>query len=835
AAARGGLGSRPNQNLVDALRAELAGPAPASPADTTTDSLASSAYASRTASPAPAALSATAAASDAAPRERRSFLPAAPPAPGGSSAAPRAKLSKTEQAHFASLASSGSIGMRMLEKMGWSAGAGLGREGQGIVTPVGEGQKLRQKNAGIRSGERSKGALLEEQRRTGRATGDDDDSGDRATRAAAAAEKKHAAHANAWQSSSRPKKEKKAKAEYKTYEEIVAEQGGPDADAPQELLVDLTGQALPNQSLSSLPAFGAGSADPTRLPELRHNVTLLCSTFASSLRSLAREGAGVEQRRAYLSSEEQRMRRVVDAQERKLAQLKGVMGCVERVRAIEGEAMDLVRALEATEAQVDAETVLGRFDDEFDRLLGDFAGESEEMGLDEVVVGAVAPLLRRLWASWDPLASPSYTVSQLKRFRKLFRIDKDALPVTSATSDPRAEAERLAEARKRQGERQMSPYETLLWTVWLPRVRSAINNSWSPSNPEPAVEFYTAWLPLLPSFVRDNILDQLILPKVSSAIADWSPSAAKRGAAPPLHKLVFPWLEHAGERMDMVLDEAKRKVRSWLKAWKARDGVPQGLDAWKTAFSKSDWDTLLLKHVLPQLGALLREQFVVNPRSQDLAPLEAVLAWRPLLRSSMLSQLLEAGFFTKWGDALYVWLTSEPNLEQVAEWYSWWKAFFPEEVVALSGVSRGFRKGLDLMNQAMALGDDAKYRLKKPDFSAKHDRSSAPSSSSTPKASSRAPPPRAPLTANAAEDPDDITFRSVVEELAAAANLVFLPTGKVTPQGQVTFRVSRGVDGKGGVTVYLEDDVVWLLEKGGEYSPVSVEDMVKRASGGARS
>lgn len=42
--------------------------------------------------------------------------------------------------------------------------------------------------------------------------------------------------------------------------------------------------------------------------------------------------------------------------------------------------------------------------------------------------------------------------------------------------------------------------------------------------------------------------------------------------------------------------------------------------------------------------------------------------------------------------------------------YSYWKGYFPDEVVALSGVSRGFRKGLDLMNQAMALGDDAKYR-----------------------------------------------------------------------------------------------------------------------------
>ena len=138
--------------------------------------------------------------------------------------------------------------------------------------------------------------------------------------------------------------------------------------------------------------------------------------------------------------------------------------------------------------------------------------------------------------------------------------------------------------------------------------------------------------------------------------------------------------------MEQVLEESKRKVRAWLKGWKASDGVPKGLDAWKDvraffsciractdesyeqAFPASDWDTLILKHVLPQLGTTLRETFIVNPRQQDLKPLEDVLAWAPLLRPSMMSQLIEGGFFTKWLDALYLWLTSEPNLEQVAEW-----------------------------------------------------------------------------------------------------------------------------------------------------------------------
>lgn len=95
----------------------------------------------------------------------------------------------------------------------------------------------------------------------------------------------------------------------------------------------------------------------------------------------------------------------------------------------------------------------------------------------------------------------------------------------------------------------------------------------------------------------------------------------------------------------------------------------------------------------------------------------------------MMSQLLEGEFFKKWLEALYTWLSHDPNFEQVAEWsvlrfsvveavltrsirrYTYWKSYFPDEIVALPGVSRGFRKGLDLMNQASALGDDARYRF----------------------------------------------------------------------------------------------------------------------------
>jgi tuftelin-interacting protein 11 len=75
----------------------------------------------------------------------------------------------------------------------------------------------------------------------------------------------------------------------------------------------------------------------------------------------------------------------------------------------------------------------------------------------------------------------------------------------------------------------------------------------------------------------------------------------------------------------------------------------------------------------------------------------------------------------------------------------------------------------------------------------------------------------------------ETTFRAIVEEFASAANLIFLATGKAHERGYPLFRVSSNVDGKSGVTVYLENDVVFLLDKG-EWRPVGLEQMVEKAT-----
>jgi tuftelin-interacting protein 11 len=226
---------------------------------------------------------------------------------------------------------------------------------------------------------------------------------------------------------------------------------------------------------------------------------------------------------------------------------------------------------------------------------------------------------------------------------------------------------------------------------------------------------------------------------------------------------------------------------------------------------------MLLKYVVPKLGTALRDDFRINPRNQNMETLEQVLRWANIIRPSIFSQLIETEFFPKWLDVLHLWLIQpKVSFEEVAQWYSFWKSSFPEEVQNMSGVANGFTRGLQLMNKAIELGPDAPTRLPRPDHKREQPKTPIVEKNGTQKA-------RSALT-------QEITFRSIVEEFAASHNLLFVPTGRAHEKARMPlFRVSQTADGKGGLLVFILDDAVWAVE-GDEYRAISLEDMVLKAT-----
>lgn len=362
----------------------------------------------------------------------------------------------------------------------------------------------------------------------------------------------------------------------------------------------------------------------------------------------------------------------------------------------------------------------------------------------------------------------------------------------------------------------MTPYESLMWNAWMPKIRSVVNNVWSAEDPQPLIRLYEAWASSLPLFVRDNFFDQLVLPKVQKAVSDWN----TRTSTVSLRSLVFPWLPLIGLRVEALLDDARRKIKAVLRSWMPPVSIPADLASWREVFDAGVWDNMLLKYVVPKLGALLRDEFRVNPRAQELGPLQQVLAWSDLLRPSVLAPLLETGFFTKWLDTLHVWLTApSASYPQIADWYTWWQNVFPESVRAIPAVHAGFTQGQQLMHTALALGHDAVSQLPKPNIILS-------ATKTVPAPAKTVVPPK--TTAPTRE----ITFRDIVEEHAANHNLLFIPAGQVHERSRMPlYKVTTRADGRGGLLVYVEDDAVWAAD-GDEWRAISLENMVVRAMKG---
>ncbi|KZV96357.1 TFP11-domain-containing protein [Exidia glandulosa HHB12029] len=709
----------------------------------------------------------------AAATQRKSFLrsdsqPASPAA---------ASLSASEKQHFSKL--EGSFGARLMAKMGWQTGTGLGTSGEGIVTPI--ESKLRPGKIGIafkgfkEKTEQSKA----EARRRGEAVSDEDEGRPGKKKGS----KKSAAPVDrsaAWKSKP-ARRAKKAPLEHKSYEQILQE-AGPAQTQQQEVIIDATGAGGPRE-ISSLAdmASWTPSTDTMRIPEVRHNLRLIVDMCKGELDGLAREARALEERKKWVEKEDKRLRNKMKDEAQLIARLQAIHLTVDAIN---------------TKAQ-DSSSTPSSFTSDLVRLVEEYPKEYAAYNLDHIVIGAVAPLVRRELMSWSPLDDPTA--------RGLTEALKQWIPALKMT---------IPEPPLTEIDKPMTAYDSLLWNAWLPKVRSSLNNEWTPSDAAPAIRLYEAWVPLLPPFIRDSLLDQVVLPKIQKTVTDWT---TRSGSA--LRGIVFPWLPFVGLRVEELLGEAKRKVKSAFRSWKASDDVPTELFLWKDVFPAAEWENLHLKYVVPKLGATLRDDLRINPRAQDLEPLKRVLAWSGTLRSTTLNALLEQEFFPKWLDALHTWLVyPSANLGEIAEWYEKWRAELPGD---LDAVKTGLARGLKLMSDAMAMGDD-RSKLPKPE----HRRPGSPAPATTTK--TPAPAPRRSARAT------EITFRALVEEHAAQHNLLVLPTQRVHEKSRMPLlRVSKSVEGRGGLVIYVLDDAVWTAPEGGgdgSWRAITMDEMVVLAS-----
>ncbi|KAI8092403.1 uncharacterized protein B0P05DRAFT_462612, partial [Gilbertella persicaria] len=214
------------------------------------------------------------------------------------------------------------FGQKMLEKMGWNRGQGLGADGSGIVNPVDIKQRPARMGLSFKGfDERTDQAKQEAKLRRGEEPGED--------------EKPKPSKRDAWKSTApSEKKTRKPKTIYKTAADILAE--AEESIALPQRVIDMTGPGIREINLADIKRTDSPTLMEvtTRLPELRHNLSLIVDLARMDLENLSREKQTTAFRMKSLQTELDTIQHNLEKEQQQLAKIEQLKTIAQRLEQI---------------------------------------------------------------------------------------------------------------------------------------------------------------------------------------------------------------------------------------------------------------------------------------------------------------------------------------------------------------------------------------------------------------------------------------------------------------------------------------------------------------------
>jgi tuftelin-interacting protein 11 len=399
--------------------------------------------------------------------------------------------------------------------------------------------------------------------------------------------------------------------------------------------------------------------------------------------------------------------------------------------------------------------------------------------LADLAPGVIAPLIAARLKDWNPFVEPTKHIDTIKRWR------------TILGSNSQSQLRNL-----------LDPYSALVWSSVIPSFRNAVT-LWDPRIHQPMIAVLDAWAPLLPNWILDNVLEQMVMTKITTAVSVWDPLTDTI----PIHIWIHPWTGLLGPKMeDAVYPTIRDKLSKALRAWNPEDRSARAmLTPWKGVFAEDDFQVFLTKNIVPKLELRMAE-FVINPLQQDLEIFNQVWEWNELISTPMMAQILDKYFFTKWMQTLVIWLNQSPNFDQVSRWYTGWKGQFSEEILKQVNVKEHFRRALELMQRAT--GDASTV---------------TPTPIPTPIPAVPKPPSLMDLHI---EPPAMLEFKELVSQKCAERGIIFAPMPGRREMGKQVYRAGK-------LFCYIDRSVCIVSSDGGiSWTPISLNAMLDKAVSG---
>ncbi|KAK3926472.1 Tuftelin-interacting protein 11 [Frankliniella fusca] len=660
------------------------------------------------------------------------------------------------------------IGAKLLLQMGYQPGKGLGKELQGISAPV--EAHLRKGRGAIGAYGPEKVTKMEDLRPELKKKEEDEEND------------KGEGKLTQWRKEG--SKSSKVKYVYKSIDEVLEDQDRGRVykrefnELSKVKVIDMTGpqqRVLSGYHAISGPQRPADEWETRKekkftnfaLPELQHNLNLLVDMCEQDIIANDRKLRISRDRTVSLEQEEQVLSQKMDLEKKQIEALETLLSIVTQ---LENKVLDLEQCSQAFKKLQDQHYEAYRMYD-----IGDLAPD------------ILKPLFQKEMADWNPFEHPTKFLSLFSKWKRILEKDNSAMYSNSLIT-------------------MRDPYHRLVWETWMPIVRVYIN-TWNCRDCIPLISLLEEWMPLLPGWIMENILEQQIMPRLTLAVEEWNPLTD----TVPIHTWTHPWLPLLGQRLHVsVFPIIRHKLSAALVNWHASDSSAHlMLQPWSKAFEKGDMDAFLVKNILPKLQEAMC-QLVINPQMQHLDQWRWVMDWEDMMPVLSMASLLDKLFFPKWLQVLTIWLNDNPDYEQVSKWYSGWKAMFSEALLQQPVIKEHFRKALDLMNRAVS---NPSQPISTPPTTQETYQDPAAAHQQRYKAMAEA-------VRVAAQIPQG--FKELLQKRCEERGIMFMPLVNRWREGKQIYRM-------GNQQIYIDRSVIFVSGPGGIWQPTSLNAALEMA------
>ena len=561
----------------------------------------------------------------------------------------------------------------------------------------------------------------------------------------------------------------------------------------------IAGQQKPSQDGDSTAPLATLQDKRKRnfeLPELIHNLNLLVDMTEQDIIAADRKLAYHRDRVEVLQVEGEKLNNLVEKEKKQIEAMEEIINVLDQLEEQHNTGdLDNDNAIQA-----------------FTKMKEEFPEEFQEFEIAYCAQTVVIPLVKRSLADWSsPLAGRNESLPHLTTFT-LWREILGA--GEGGNFGPGSDTP-------------MPAYHSLVWECWVPHVRLAIQR-WHSREPGPLVAFLDLWRPMLPAWVLQHVLERLVLARLQAEVDLWDPLTDTT----PLHTWLHPWLPALGDRLEVVYPTIRNKLASALSAWHPADrSAKLILMPWAEVFSRASMISFLTKNIVPKLETALGS-LVISPAGQDMAPWRSVMDWSDLLPPPQLAQMLGQSFFPRWLQTLAGWLNSNPDYEEVVGWYSGWKASLPPSVLPLPGVADHLSQALHMMNRSVSGGgpmsgqpgalENVVYMTNREMSGvAGTQQNTARPAPGTDTGNTNKFSTMSEAVRTAAQIPQG--FKDLIGRRCEEKGVVFRPIAGRYREGKQMYLV-------GTRQVYLDRNVIFVMDKSGVWVPTSLNSLIDGAS-----